>query len=256
MFDAPPPPTAPIWNDRAARFYAAALDHSDYGQAVARALGGAAPESLLDIGAGAGHPVASWLPRASPWTAIEPNRYLRARLGRLRQRDQRALSVRNATWEALPALGLPRHDWAWAANIGATQSHPQGLLGTMRGLARSRVIWLVPAQRGPRRWCLSGALPAHLHGESESPAVDQVLRALGAAHAPKFSLTARWTFRARFADLDAAVSHCAMQLALPPGSACRAAIADFLAITATALPEGGVEIAAPKLSALLIWDLA
>jgi hypothetical protein len=41
------------------------------------------PQSLLDIGAGAGHAVREWLPPASPWTALEPNRYLRARLGRL-----------------------------------------------------------------------------------------------------------------------------------------------------------------------------
>lgn len=255
MLDAPPARTPPVWSDRAARFYATALDHSDYGQAVARALDGDAPGSLLDIGGGAGHPVASWLPPASDWTALEPNRYLRARLGRLGRREHRALRAHSAPWEALPRLGLPRHDWAWAANIGATQTQPLALLEAMRGLARRRVLWLVPAQRGPRRWCLSGALPAHLHGESESPAVDQVLAALGEAHAPQRILTAAWTFRARFADLDAAVAHCAMQLALPPGSACRAAIADFLALTATALPSGGVEIAAPKLSAILIWDL-
>ncbi|MBS7792316.1 hypothetical protein KTR66_20125 [Roseococcus sp. SDR] len=249
-------PAAAVWPDRAARFYAQALDRSDYGQAVAQALGDARPASLLDIGAGAGHPVAPWLHHDARWTAIEPSRYLRARLGRLARREQRAMSVHDATWEMLPQLGLARHDWVWAANIGATQSHPHALLRHMRALARQRVIWLVPAQPGPRRWCLSGALPAHLHGESERPGMEFVLDALGHAAAPTRILTAPWTFRARFADVAAATEHCAMQLALPPGAACRATIHDVLASHAKPLPDGGIEVAAPKLSALLIWDLA
>jgi hypothetical protein len=244
-----------IWGDRPARFYATALDRSDYGGAVARALGPVAPESLLDIGAGAGHPVAPWLPRTSRWTAIEPNRYLRARLGRLARREQRPLTVRDATWEALPALDLPRHAWAWAANIGATQTHPHALLRRMRGLARERVVWLVPAQRGPRRWCLAGALPARLHGESERPGVEHVLDALGPSEAPDRVLSAAWTFRARFADMASAVAHCCTQLALPDDAACREAVAEVLNHTAARLPCGGVELAAPKLSALLIWEL-
>lgn len=249
-------PPAAIWPDRAARFYAQALDRSDYGQAVAHALGDARPASLLDIGAGAGHPVAPWLPHDARWTAIEPSRYLRARLGRLARREPRAITTHDATWEMLPQLGLARHDWTWAANIGATQSHPHALLGRMRALARQRVIWLVPAQPGPRRWCLSGALPAHLHGEGERPGVELVLEALGRAAAPTRVLTAPWTFRARFDDLAAATEHCAMQLALPPGAACRAAIHDVLACHSQPLLDGGVEVAARKHSALLIWDLA
>lgn len=244
------------WPGPAARFYAHALDRSDYGAAVAHALRGAAPASLLDIGAGAGHPVSPWLPRASPWTAIEPNRYLRARLGRLARDEGRPITAQDAHWETLPALGLAPHAWAWAANISATQTHPQALLGRMRGLARERVVWLVPAQPGPRRWCLSGALPAALHGEDETPGLDLVLAGLGAAHAPQRILTAPWTFSARFADIGAAVAHCASQLSLPPDSPRRAAIAEFLAGAVTRLPEGGVELAAPKLSAILIWDLA
>jgi len=246
---------APVWGDRPARFYAEALDHSDYGSAVAAAIGPAAPDRLLDIGAGAGHPVASWLPRASGWTAIEPNRYLRARLGRLARREQRPLTAHGAGWEGLEALGLAPHAWAWAANIGATQTHPHALLRLMRGLARERVVWLVPAQRGPRRWCLAGALPARLHGESERPGVEHVLDALGPALAPDRLLTAAWTFRARFADMGAAAAHCCAQLALPGDAACREAVAELLTHTATRLPGGGVELAAPKLSALLIWDL-
>ena len=248
-------PPAAVWGDRPARFYAEALDRSDYGASVAAALGPAAPKSLLDIGAGAGHPGASWRPRGSLWTAIEPNRYLRARLGRLARRERRRLAAHDARWERLEALGLAPHAWAWAANIGATLSHPRALLRRMRALARERVVWLVPAQHGPRRWCLAGALPAWLHGESERPGVAQVLEALGPALAPDRVLTAAWTFRARFPDHAAAVDHCCAQLALPDDGACRTAVAEVLARIATPLCDGGVELAAPKLSALLIWDL-
>ena len=236
--------TDAIWANSAARFYAGALDRSDYGAAVAHAMVGAAPESLLDIGAGAGHSVAPWLPHVSRWTAIEPNRYLRARLGRL----PHAVTAMNARWEALPTL--PHHAWAWAANIGATQTHPRELLHCMRGLARERVVWLVPAQVGPRRWCLSGALPASLHGEDERPAVESILAALD--DPPQRVLTAPWTFRARFDGLAGAVDHCAALI----GASQRDAIAQHLTATAVALPCGGVELVAPKLSAILIWDLA
>lgn len=248
-------PSAEVWPDRAARFYARALDRSDYGAAVETALGGAAPASLLDIGAGAGHPVASWLPARSMWTALEPNRYLRARLGRLGADEGRPLRALDATWQDLPQLGLPRHDWAWAANIGATLTHPRALLAMMRGLARQRVVWLVPAQRGPRSWCLAGALPAALHGESERPGVEVVLDGLGAGQAPHAMVHLPWQFRAAFPSLDAAITHCTERLALTPDAPCRAAIAEHLAATAEALPCGSVELVAPKHAALLIWDL-
>jgi hypothetical protein len=248
LAEAPAAPSA-VWPDRAARFYARALDRSDYGAAIAGALRGEAPESLLDIGAGAGHPVAPWLPADARWTALEPNRYLRARLGRLRRTTRPNLRPMNGRWESLPGLGLAPQGWAFAANIGATLTAPRTLLAGMRGLARRRVVWVVPAQHGPRRWCLAGALPADLHGEDETPAIRQVLAALG-PEAPDEVRLAPWTFRASFASLDAAAAYCAAQVALPP-AACRAALAD----TARPLPGGGVELAAPKVSALLIWNL-
>lgn len=238
-----------VWPDHAARFYAQALDRSDYGAAIAGALRGEAPESLLDIGAGAGHPVLPWLPATAAWTALEPNRYLRARLGRLRRTGRPALRPLNACWEALPELGLAPHHWAFAANIGGTLQAPRTLLGHMRALARARVAWVVPAQHGPRRWCLAGALPATLHVEDETPALRGVLAALGPDQPHDIRL-APWTFRARFDGLDAATRYCAAQLSRPD-AACRAAVE----AAARPLPCGGVELAAPKVSALLLWNL-
>lgn len=241
-------PAGGVWPDRAARFYARALDRSDYGAALSVALRGEAPDSLLDIGAGAGHPVLPWLPEAAAWTALEPNRYLRARLGRLRRAGRSGLLPLAARWERLPGLGLAPHGWAWAANIGATLTAPRALLAGMRALARARVAWVVPAQHGPRRWCLAGALPAALHGEDETPGLSLVLAALGPERPHEIRL-APWTFRARFDGPEAATRYCAAQLDVPP-AACRAAVE----AACRPLPCGGVELAAPKVSALLLWD--
>lgn len=247
----------PVWPNRAARFYAAALDRSDYAMAAAAALRGmlGTPGSLLDIGAGAGHPVAAWLPPKVGWTAVEPNRYLRARLGRLRRTAHPALRPLNATWETLPQLALPPHEVALAANIGGPLSAPRALLASMRSRATSAVAWIVPAQRGPRRWCLSGALPATLHGEDDRPGVALVLEELGTVARPDRSTVFSWTFRAHFADAGEALAHCAAQLALTPDAPCHAALAAHLDSILRPLPEGGVELVAPKLSALLVWDL-
>lgn len=257
LLSAPAPARAPahVWSDREARFYARALDGSDYGEALGAALRRALPDplSLLDAGAGAGHPVLSWLAPAARWTALEPNRFLRARLGRLSRTTHPGCAPLDARWEDLP--GLPPHEVAFAANIGAALEAPRELLARTRARARRAVAWVVPAQRGPRRWCLSGALPAELHGENERPGVAVALEALGPALAPSRSALVPWTFRARFPDLAAAGEHCASRLGSPAGDARREALAAHLARAARRLPCGGAELAAPKLSALLVWDL-
>lgn len=252
----PGAPAGPVWSDRAARFYAEALDRSDYASAAAAVLRAklGVPACLLDIGAGAGQPVAAWLPPTARWTAIEPSRYLRARLDRLRRTTHPELGPVNATWEKLPDIGL--HEVALAANVGGPLAAPREMLALMRSRASRAVAWIVPAQRGPRRWCLAGALPPDLHGEDERPGVAQVLEALGPAARSDRSATFPWTFRARFAGAAAAQAHCAAQLRLAPGDPRHAALATHVTAALAPLPCGGVELAAPKLSALLVWDLA
>ncbi len=248
-----PGPTAPraaIWSDAEARFYAEALDGSDYGGRLAAALAAAmpAPRSLLDLGAGAGHPVLPWLPPEAGWTALEPNAYLRRRL--LAHRRP-LLRVLDALWQEVPQLGLLPHEVAFCANIGAPLEAPRELLDLMRRQAARAVAWVVPAQRGPRRWCLAGALPAALHGECEEPAVEQVLAALGPGRQPSRRAFIPWSFQARFPSPAAAVAHCAARLPAVPADA----IAAHVAATARPLPAGAVSLTAPKCSALLIWDL-
>lgn len=248
---------APVWPDRDARSYAEALEGSYYALAAAAALRSLldVPGSLLDIGAGAGHPVRAWLPPSARWTAVEPNRYLRARLGRLSRTTHPGLRPLASTWEALAGLGLPPHEVALAANTGGPLSAPRALLASMRANATRAVAWVVPAQRGPRRWCLAGALPPALHGEDERPAVYSVLEALGPADRPDRHAVFSWTFRARFPDLAAAGAHCAARLGWPEGDPRRLALGAHLAATARRFPCGGVELAAPKRSALLVWNL-
>lgn len=241
---APPASTPKAWTARTTPAAAGAL----------RALLGT-PGSLLDVGAGAGHPAAAWLPPSARWTAVEPNRYLRARLGRLSRAARPELRPVAATWEAMAGLGLPPHEVSLAANMGGPFSAPRDLLAAMRRLATRAVAWIVPAQRGPRRWCLAGALPPELHGEEERPRVSLVLEALGPAAAPGRGALFPWTFRARFADAGAAEAHCAAQLRLPPDDRRRGELHRHLAAALRPLPDGGVELAAPKLSALLVWDL-
>jgi len=169
-------PNLPVWPDREAHLYARALDRLGYATACRTALseGLAAPASLIDVGAGAGHPLATWLPPGTAWTAHPGLRPL------------------NADWQHLPEMAV--HEAAFAANIGATLTAPLALLRALRAHATRAVARIVPAQRGPRRWCLSGALPAGLHGEDEAPAVADVLAALG-DDAPDRVRPFGWTFR-------------------------------------------------------------
>ena len=240
-----------VWSDDAARFYAEALDRSDYGTVIGGALDTAlpSPASLLDIGAGAGHPARRWLRPGSGWTALEPNAYLRVRLAACRHPAPRVL---DALWQDLPRLALPPHDIAFCANIGGPLEAPRALLALMRQRATRAVAWVVPAQRGPRRWCLAGALPAALHGECEEPAVDRVLAALGPACRPDRTALFGWNFEAGFESLEAAVAYCVDRLP----RAQPAAIAAHVAATARRLTDGAVALSAPKLSAILTWDLA
>lgn len=253
---AQPAPSQPVWGDPAARFYADGMDRSDYGAQASAALLAALgrPASLLDLGAGAGHPALGWVAPEAPWYAVEPSRYLRARLGRLSRTGHPRLRPIDAVWQELPPI--PPVDAALAANTSGPLEAPDRLLDLMRFCATRAVAWIVPAQRGPKRWCLSGALPAHLHREEEKPAVTAVLAGLGPQRQPSRSALFPWSFSARFGTPDEAFAHCAMQLRLTAEDERRDALTEHLRIALRPLPDGGFELSAPKLSALLIWDLA
>lgn len=239
---------AAVWPDAAAAFYAACLDRSDYAATVGRALRQAlAPATtLLDIGAGSGLLGRAMLQPGGRWTAVEPNAHMRGRLagaaGVVRPR------VIDAAWESLPQLA--RHDVVLCANIPGPIDRPRMLLQVCRPLARRAVAWVVPAQPGPRGPCLAGLLPAHLHGEDETPGVDLTLAALPSDERPDQRIDVDWTFRALFADQAAARRYFTDQYGDRLGNdrALDAVLAPHLKAVA-----GGLQAEARKRSAILIW---
>lgn len=240
-----------VWSDAAAGFYADCLDRSDYADTVGRALNRAlAPvASLLDLGAGSGLPGRILLAPGARWTAVEPNAHMRDRLARgpglVRPR------VIDAGWETLPEVA--RHDVVLCANIPGPTDRPRALLQTCRRLARRAVAWVVPAQAGPRGPCLSGLLPAHLHGEDETPGVDLALSALAARDQPARRIDIDWTFRALFPDRTAARRYFTDHYGDRLGDA--AALDDVLAPHLQPV-AGGFAAGVRKRSAILIWTVS
>ncbi|MBV8165445.1 MAG: class I SAM-dependent methyltransferase [Alphaproteobacteria bacterium] len=247
-----------VWSDAAARFHAEALAQSDYVAVVGGALRAALGPcpSLLDIGAGCGSLGASLLDRTARWTAIEPNRFMQRALRRraAAEPDWR-LTVLGCRWQdAAPAM-LAGHAVVLCANIpGLTPSptdHPAPLLAHLRTGA-DRVAWVVPAQAGPRRFCLSGLLPPALHGEDTVPGHERTLAALGPRQAPRSLVLVDWTFRCRFDDLDRARRHLAASYGEPawdqPGSALDHALRAVLRPS-----DDGLIAEVEKRSALMLW---
>lgn len=244
----------PIWSTRDARFYLEGIERSDYAQRmgplVAKPLGGMA--SLLDIGAGAGTLPRTFFDRAKQWTAVEPNAYLAARLRELRKKEGFRLRVIEDVWQRLVCYRISRHDALLAANTAAPLIDPLGFWQTLAPYARRCMVWTVPAQRGPRRWCLSGALPAHLHGEDEIPAVEIVLSRLPASLQPQEVTFAEWTFHYDFSDFVAA-NDWFQQRFNPRGlPERRRALRAHLERTLIIVPEG-VRAIASKRGACLVW---
>lgn len=74
------------------------------------------------------------------------------------------------------------------------------------------MVWVVPAQAGPRGMCLAGRLPSAWHGEDETPAVDLALAALGPERATDHLVVADWTFSLVVPELSALAQHLADRL--------------------------------------------
>ena len=100
---------------------------------------------------------------------------------------------------------------------------------------------------------LAGCLPAHWHGEDETPGVEIILRALPRAAQPHAVATAEWTFRAVIDDLDAISASLADRLGWPPDDTRRAEMTTHLRLQARPDPRGHwLEI--PRTSAILVWS--
>src|SRR5262249_43251247 len=141
--------------------------------------------------------------RHARWTAIEPNRFMQSEVRRRGAAEPGwRIAVLGCRWQDAAPAALAGHAVALCANIPGLTDDPVPLLARMRAVA-DRVAWVVPAQAGPRRFCLSGLLPPALHGEDETPGHVLTLAALG-RQAPRSMALVDWTFRCRFDGVESA----------------------------------------------------
>lgn len=229
--------------------YASGIDGSDYVARIAPLLRAALRRvgDLLDVGAGGGQLGAALRDPGAAWTAIEPAPVMQARL--------RALVAPPvlvpAAWRDadLPA-GFA--DTVIAANMPAPLTEAAPFLARCRAWARRNVVWLVPAQNGPRGLCLAGCLPREWHGEDETPGVDIVLRHLPGVDHPAIISQVDWVFRAIVPSVPGIAAHLADRLGWEAGDPRRPALSGHLAARAEPVP-GGHRLSVPRSSALLVW---
>jgi hypothetical protein len=152
-------------------------------------------------------------------------------------------------WDAADLL-TGGHDTVLAANIAAPLQEPNAFLVRCLAWARRTVIWVVPAQHGPRGMCFAGCLPASWHGEDETPGVDVVLRALAPSAQPHSVAIGEWTFSGIVADVAELANYLADRLGWPDSRR-----PDMSAhLTRQAKPDaGGYRLEIPRRSAVLVW---
>lgn len=229
--------------------YASGIDASDYVERIAPLLRAALPRvgDLLDVGAGGGQLGAALRDPDAAWTAIEPAPVMQARLQAL---VPPPVLVPAAWREADLPTGFA--DTVLAANMPGPLTEAVPFLARCRAWARRNVVWLVPAQNGPRGLCLAGCLPREWHGEDETPGVDIVLRHLPGADHPAIVARVDWTLRAIVPSVPGIATYLADRLGWEAGDPRRPALSDHLAAQAEPVP-GGHRLSVPRSSALLVW---
>lgn len=226
--------------------YAAGISSSDYVPRVAPPLSTLSIGDLLDIGAGGGQLGAAVREGDCRWTCVEPSEAMRARLRQLAP----SLILPHGWEEADVAPAA--HDTVLAANIAAPLTAAKRFLATCRRWATRNIVWVVPAQHGPRGLCLAGCLPAEWHGEDETPGVDIVLAQLPPEEAPASISFADWTFSLIASDVPGLASYLADRLKWTSTDARRSKLVEHL--TRRAHPvRGGFRLDVPRKSAVLVW---
>ncbi|MDC7785887.1 hypothetical protein PQJ75_14780 [Rhodoplanes sp. TEM] len=232
--------------------YAAGIDASDYVARVAPVVRRHVPAigDLLDLGAGGGQLGGALRDPAAAWTAVEPAAVMRARLAAI----ENGPAVQPCDWQDA-TLAERGCDTVLAANMPATLTTPADFLGRCRAWARRTIVWIVPAQHGPRGLCLAACLPPEWHGEDVTPGVDLVLAGLGPDRRPDVIEHVSWTFRLPVDDLGAVATHLADRLGFPPDDPRRPAL---LARLDEQLIHGprGARLQVEKVSAVLVWRVA
>jgi hypothetical protein len=229
--------------------YASGIDTSDYVTRITPPLRAAIPRvgDLLDIGAGGGQLGAALRDPGAAWTAIEPAQVMQTRL-----RDWGPPPTLEPVGWRESELPAGYADTVLAANMPAPLIEASTFLKRCRSWARRNIVWLVPAQNGPRGLCLAGCLPREWHGEDETPGVDIVLRSLPKADHPAIVATVDWTFSLAIHDLPRIAAYLADRLGWTACDPRRSALREHLATQATPI-TGGHRLSVPRASALLVW---
>lgn len=231
--------------------YAGGIDSSDYVVRVAPLIRAAVPKigDLLDLGAGGGQLGGVLRDAGGTWTAVEPAPAMQRRLLALQPPPQ----LNPCGWQE---ADLPPGcaDTVLAANMPAPLTATAGFLDRCRTWARRTIVWLVPAQHGPRGLCLAGCLPREWHGEDETPGIDIVLKGLPRSREPSIVAQAEWTFSAIVGDLGETAAYLADRLGWPPDDPRRPELLRRLASQAVPVP-GGHRLSVPRTSAVLVWRL-
>jgi hypothetical protein len=225
--------------------YASGIDTSDYTARVAPLIRRGVPAigDLLDVGAGGGQLGLALRDPQRRWTAIEPSANMRARLTRLPAGPH----LVPCGW-AEARIADADHDTVLAANISAPVQEPREFLARCRAWARRAVVWVVPAQEGPRGLILAGCLPARWHGEDETPGVDLVLDALPPSEQPDAVATVAWTFSFVTPDLATIAAYLASRLGWPESGEMLAHLAAQAKSDAR-----GARLDVARKSAVLVW---
>jgi hypothetical protein len=231
--------------------YASAIDSSDYVSRVAPQVRWLVPDigKLLDVGAGGGQLGAALRDRERPWTAIEPSPVMRARLQRLHVPP----TVVAASWEEA-RLARQSHDTVLAATMPAFFDHTERFLARCREWARRTVVWIVPAQAGPRGLVFAGCLPSDWHREDETPGIDLVRENLGASRPDEITFV-DWTFSGVVQNLPRLAAYLADRLDWPPADERRPRLLAHL--QSKARPDAaGLRLDIARKSAVLVWRVA
>lgn len=142
------------------------------------------------------------------------------------------------------------------ANLAVPLQDAPRFLDACRGWATRTIVWVVPAQQGTARLCPADGPPPRLRGEADQrPGLDRVLAVLGPSAQPDRVVRAPWTFRAAFPDRGAAYHPLREALGWRRDHPRREALRAHVLAAAEPLPDGGIEMATPKLSAVLVWNV-
>jgi hypothetical protein len=233
----------------ALELYASAIDASDYVARVAPLVRRRVPDvgELLDVGAGGGQLGAALRDPALPGSAVEPSPTMQRRLRRLPDPPR----LVTAGWQDA-AVPDGAHDTVLAATMPAFFDHPEIFLARCRAWARSAVVWVVPAHRGPKGMCFAGCLPMEWHREDETPGIDIVMRGLPSHSRPQWAEFVDWTFTGIVPDLRRLAAWQADRLGWVPDDERRARLLAHLSLQATPV-AGGFRLDIARRTAVLVW---